>query len=151
MGFSVLSSDCQKRRLSSILDLRNFQSRWSRNLDLIIGPTFRRLVDCIVGVIYYSISKCFPVLLSAFKCFPVLPSPSRRLQVLLGTSKCFLVLPRASSCCQMLPKASKDFLVLLSTYKHWEAFGISWKHLKGLGSTLSTRKLWELVESPLKY
>ena len=39
-GFSVLSSDCQKRRLFSILDLRNFKSRWTRNLDLIIGPNF---------------------------------------------------------------------------------------------------------------
>ena len=40
VGFLVLSSDCQKWRLFSILDLRNFESRWTRNLDLVTGPTF---------------------------------------------------------------------------------------------------------------
>ena len=61
-GFSVLSSDCQKRRLFSILDLRNFKSRWTRNLDLITGPKLpsSRRLDCwgyILHICHYSICK----------------------------------------------------------------------------------------------
>ena len=54
-GFSVLSSDCQKRRLFSILDLRNFKSRWTRNLDLITGPKLpsSRRLDCWGYILQY--------------------------------------------------------------------------------------------------
>ena len=49
-GFSVLSSDCQKRRLFSVLDSKSWRTR---NLDIIIAQNFRRIIGCVIRVIYY--------------------------------------------------------------------------------------------------
>ena len=52
-GFSVLSSDCQKRRLFPVLNLRNSKSWRTRNLNIIIAQNFRRIIGCVIRVIYY--------------------------------------------------------------------------------------------------
>ena len=77
-GFSVLSSDCQKWRLSSILDLRNSKSWWTRNLDIIIAQNFRQIIGWVIGVIYYtephmarsSDGKPYPIECFSWKVIP---------------------------------------------------------------------------------
>ena len=55
----VLGSQLRLSKVETfpVLNLRNSKSWRTRNLDIIIAQNFRRIIDCVIRVIYYTWSK----------------------------------------------------------------------------------------------